>query len=504
MDRQSQVRPKHVVWFLCDQLRWDALGFMGNPHVRTPALDRLAAAGVALDGLYVPFPTCMPSRGALLTGRYPSAIRMDDGSSLLDPREVTLPETLQREGWHTGMFGKLHVTPQQYTATALKSDRPIHDARRFLAASHLPPLPEDACKDNYGFREVVGVEDILVGEYIDWLRERTDDEELVRRAAARQHFRRGEICPALGDAGLSDLPAHLHPSWFIAEAAAASFRQQHRETSCFLQVSFVDPHHPWDPPREIAEHYPIADMPLPRYGDMGSLDLPESLRKRNVPGQFAGITPDQTRTIIAYYYAMIELIDRAVAHVVAAVEEAGEWENTLFVFCTDHGEHLGSYGLFRKGCLHYEHLIRSPGFVAWPGGIPGGRRHARLLQTFDLVPTILSLVGVPAHPGMQGLDFAATLTDGADVGRDYVYCQGNLTEWGPYTDCITVRTERHKLNVYPSDGVRHLFDLQADPDERTNLADDPRHRRLLEDMLMLMVRAMYDQRDPLPTYLSQF
>jgi arylsulfatase A-like enzyme len=448
---------------MCDQLRWDALGFAGNPQVRTPALDRLAAAGVALDRLYVPFPTCMPSRGSLLTGRYPSAIRMDDGSSFLDPREVTLPEMLQREGWHTGLFGKLHVTPQQYTAKVLDSDRPIHG-----------------------------------------LRGQTDDEDLIARAAARRHFRHGEVCPALGDAGLSDLPADLHPSWFIAESAAVSFRRHHRDQPCFLQVSFVDPHHPWDPPREIAEQYDPADMPLPRYADTGDLELPRSLRKRNVPEQFADVTPDQTRRIIAYYYAMIEMIDRAVAHVVAAVEEAGEWENTLFVFCADHGEHLGSYGLFRKGCLHYEHLIRSPGFVAWPGGIAGGRRHGRLLQTFDLVPTILSLVGVPPHPGMQGLDFAAALTDGEDVGREHVYCQGNLTEWGPYTDCITVRTVRHKLNVYPADGVRHLFDLVDDPDERTNLADDPRHGALLERMLMLMVHAMYDQRDPLPTYLSQF
>jgi arylsulfatase A-like enzyme len=139
---------------MCDQLRADALGFMGNRMVRTPNLDRLASQGVVFDNLFVQSPVCTASRACMWTSRYLRNLGMANGCPLLDPHEVTLPELLQRSGYRTGLFGKLHRTPQEHTANLLKADRPITDARVFLEAAGLPPIPDDPFKRNYGFQHL--------------------------------------------------------------------------------------------------------------------------------------------------------------------------------------------------------------------------------------------------------------------------------------------------------------------------------------------------------------
>lgn len=500
----SEKKPKHVIWFMCDQLRWDCLGFTGDQIVRTPTLDRLARNGIVFDNMFIQFPACMPSRASMLTGRYPSTIRMaTGGNAFLDPRETTLPEILQRNGFRTGIFGKLHITPQVYTRDTLKTDRPIIDAKQFMEAADLPSIPNDPYKENYGFQESAGAEDALLGEYADWLRDK-GRKDLAELIPDRTWFQPGEVCKQLSDAGVSRIPPELHNSTFTAEKAVDFFERNSKQQNCFMEVSFIDPHHPWDPPAELANHYLNSDIPLPEYSDTGELKIPQSLIDRDVPQAFDNITADHTRQIIAYYYAMIELIDRSIGKVVTAVENAGELDDTLFIFCADHGEHLGSHGLFRKGCLHYDHLIKSPCMMSWKNGIPDGQRHRPLMQGIDIMPTILSLLNIPAPPGNQGIDFSPALNGNREFGREWIYCQGNHAPWGPYIDGITIRTEQYKLNYYPLDRVSHLFDLKSDPGERNDLSEKPETQDLLHKMFGLMVQAMYAQNDPLPSFLSQY
>ena len=492
----------HVVWILCDQLRADAVGFMGNRCARTPNLDRLARRGVIFDNLYVQSSVCMPSRGCMLTGRYPRAIRMGRGCPLLDPRETTLPEILQRANYRTGMFGKLHLTPQQYTRQVLKSDRPITDAGPFLAAAGLPPGPEDPVKRNYGFQEVVAFEDILWGEYGRWLAERDPTMPGMRygpggpRPGWQPQFEVG-----LKDVGVSPVPAALHPSAFIGASAADFFARRHREGPCFLHVSFVDPHHPWDPPEELAANYPPEEMPSPKRAE-GDFVWPPTLAAR--AHDFSEVTPHMARTTIAYYYAMIEMIDRAVGALVEAIERAGELDNTLFVFAADHGELLGDYGLWRKGSYHYDCLIRVPGFISYPRRIAGGRRVEGLVQSIDLTSTVLGLLDLPVGDGMQGQDLSGALIGNGRIGRPWIYCELYTALWGPFVDCWTLRTQAAKLNYYPADRVGHLFDLKQDGEERNNLFDSPGRRSLRDEMLGNLLEEIRRQADPLPRVLSQF
>jgi len=505
MDSTLTPQP-HVVLILCDQLRADALGFMGNPHVRTPNLDRLANHGVVLENLFCQSPVCMASRASLLTGRYPRTTRMAGGSPVLDPRETTIAETLQRAGYRTGMFGKLHLTPQQYTLETQGSHYPVSDATVFLEPSGLPPLPHDPCKANYGFQDIVAHEDILWGPYKDWLRER--DPVLAARMppGARgdwdgYHVVRNEPGFPLRDVGTTDIPLKLHPSWFIADSAREFFEGHHQQQPCFMHVSFVDPHHPFDPPHEIAPGYDPATMPLPEFSDTGELQWPASVRERWA--DFSAVDAAMTQTVIAYYYAMIETIDRAVGHLLEGIEAVGEIENTLFVFMADHGEFLGDYGLFRKGALHYDCLLRVPGFFSWPGRLEPQRVHG-LVQEIDVSPTILGLLNMAQTPGIQGQNLTAGLQGEAEIGRPWIFSESYLAAWGPFVDCWTLRTPTAKLNYYPPEGVGHLFDLEHDAGERHNLFDKPEHRELRDEMMQLLLQALHSQTDPLPLVISQF
>lgn len=498
-------RPPHVVLILCDQLRSDWLGFNGNPYVQTPNLDRLAQRGVVFDNLHVQTPVCMGSRACLLTGRYLRTIRMAGGSPLLDPRETTLPQWLQLHGYHTGMFGKLHLTPQQYTANELKQDAPINHPGPFLAPAGLPSFDPQPHQRDYGFNHCVGFEDALWGEYRAWLDQR--DPQLGKRCR-NGNSRYGELWQsdfpdtALTDVGLFDVPTELHPSMFIGASACDFFRSHHAQQPCFLHVSFVDPHHPWNPPRDAAARYDIDSLPLPRYRDTGDLPWPPDVLARRY--FYPQLSDRHVRTARAYYGAMIDVIDKSVGRLLDTIEAAGEMDRTVFVFMSDHGEFLGDCSLWRKGALHYNHLIRVPSFISYPRAIPGARREPSLLQAIDLMPSLLGLLGLPAPAGVQGQDFSAAWRAGESAGRPHVWTESYRALWGPFIDCLTVRTERWKLNYYPFDRVTQLIDLEQDPDERHSCHDDPACRAVREDLHALLLDELQRQVDPLPRMISQY
>ena len=497
----STENPPHIVLIMADQLRADAMGFMGNPMVRTPNLDRLAARGVVFDQMHTQSSVCMPSRGAIATGRYPRTIRMT-GSPLLDPRETTLQELLHDAGYSTGLFGKLHLTPQQYTIEQLGTNYADCDAGPFLEPAGLPPM-DDTLKRHFGFEESVGYEDDLIGHYVDWVRERDPAlaEQLPFKGMAKWPGRSADLGSPLGGVGQTIVPPELHPSTFIAESASEFFARRSSEGPCFMQVSFVDPHPPFDPPSAVAQNYPAEQIPLPRQRDFGNVDWPQRLRERTA--DYSSATEHATRTTLGYYYAMVEMLDRAVGQLIETIEARGEMDNTIFAFTADHGEYVGSYGLFKKGSYHYDCMTRMPAFISYPAKIPA-RRNAGLTQTIDLAPTLLSLAGQPVHPGMQGDDLAEPLMRGEEMARDWAYTELYDGQWGPFIAVWTLRTETAKLHYFPTDRRGYLFDLENDSDEQIDLYGDAGYRELRDNMHEMLAGALQAQNDPLPQVLSQY
>ena len=495
--------PKNVLWIMTDQHQASCLGCMGNPVIQTPNLDKLAAEGTLFTNAFCQTPACMASRGSVMTGRYPEAIRVR-GMGILPPTETTFQEWLRRHGYHTGAFGKVHLTPELYTRRELESDVPILDWRRFARDACLPDIPDDPYKANYGFETHVGCDDACRGNHFAWLRDVAP--ELA------------ELQPDAIEGGPKDLfvspyPSKYHHTTFIANEAEAYIRgKSGSETPWMTFCSFVAPHHPFEAPDDQLARYDAADIPLPNTEIGVDIQSPPGPLLRAI-GEMSHYSEDIQRTLVKHYYASISLIDDCVGRLIATLEETGQRENTLILFVSDHGEHLGNHGILRKGSIHYDETLRVPLILSTPQQKENGRRVDGLVELTDVHPTLLCLLGLPLNPGVQGIDWSAALQDGAPIGRDDIYSDlfsmdpmTHAKASGPYCACQTIRTESWKLNVYPNHALEssQLFDLEADPQESRNRFHDPDCRDLREQMLWRLLTRVHDNVDPLPLRLTQW
>lgn len=493
----------NVLWIMTDQHRADCLGFMGHPLVQTPNLDRLAAASVVFEQAFCQSPVCMASRAVLFTGRYPATVRVR-GMGLLPPAETTLPEVLQRHGFRTAAFGKVHLTPEQYTLAQLHSDVPLLDWRPFARDGMLTPISDDPCKRNYGFEVHTGCEDILLGGFREWLK------ACAPALLERRPVRLRPDGPA--DLWVSPYPSACHPTSYIAQSAAEFLRTQKDGQPWLTFCSFIAPHHPFEAPEDQLGRYDVAAMPLP--ADKGGVEaalIPSPAS--TAIGEMARYSDAVQRRIVQHYLASISLIDDGVGCLLKALESSGQLDDTLILFTSDHGEFLGNHGLLRKPSLHYDETLHVPLFIRMPRGQLQPRREAGLVELADVYPTLLGLLGIPITPGVQGRDWSAALRDGGRIGRESVYADmydltpqryGSLT--GPYMAVQTLRTERWKLNLYPTAGPSYgqLFDLREDPDESRNRYGDRVLQPVREELLWRLASRLHEQADPLPPYLTQY
>ena len=533
---------------MTDQQRADALGCAGNPIVQTPNIDGLAAGGSMFTNAYVQCPVCMASRAAIHTGRYPRQLRMPS-MGILPPDEITIAETLRRAGYATGMFGKLHFTPQSYTHQTLGSDKPL-DVDEFLGAAGVDSpwarlAAEDPMKKSYGFDESIGVEDSLWGHWLDWLER--ESPEYVPHAVAenwgpgRAGIKYGANPPAtrmfhptVGDFFDSHIPAELSASRYIVDRSI-DFIRRNANKPFFVHCSFVDPHHPFNAPEPYSRMYDPADMVTPRAADREQ--FPSSLRGKAGEDitRMHGFSDDLWRWARANYYGMVSNIDDCVGRLVTTLDELGLRDNTVIVFIADHGEYVGGHRLLYKGSYLFDDIMRVPFIINGPG--VGGVQVDDLVQEIDVYPTIMSFVGLPIHAGVQGHDLTSLIsgrgvhdTSGeqpqrnvppwgelpengvpgaeqpvhmAAPGYDRVYCETDDLPDPHYVASVAVRTREWKLNYFPHSGSGMMFNLKDDPEETINLYNDPgyaeRQRELTGELL-----DMYDvMKDPLPHRLTQ-
>lgn len=417
------TRP-NFLFLLADDQRADTLHAWGNPHIRTPHLDRLARQGFSFRGNYCfganNGAVCVPSRAMLLGGR----TWFDTKSDLAGVR--LLPERLGESGYVTFATGKWH------------NERPSF-ARGFQQGRS-----------------------VFFGGMADHTQVPVTD------------FADGQFGPTRTAARFS--------SEEFAEAAIGFLRSQPTNRPFFCYVAFTAPHDPRNPPEEYRQLYyrnppPLPGNFLPRHPfDNGWV---KNLRDENLAPYPR--TAEVIRQQLCEYYGLITHLDAQIGRILEALDRSPHAANTYVVFAADSGLAVGSHGLLGKQSV-YEHSMRCPLIVAGPG-VPRGKSTRAFTYLFDLFPTLAGLAGLPPalpEDRLAGADLRP-LWDGTRTRvRDSVFL--------PFTDTQrAIRDTRWKLIVYPQIHHRQLFDLRRDPLETRNLADDPRHAGEVERLTREMI-----------------
>ena len=481
-------RKPNVLWICTDQQRRDTLGCCGNPFTRTPHINALAADGVKMDGMYAQSPVCAPARASFLSGRYPRTCGVRQNGQDIPAAERLLPRIFADSGYVCGLSGKLHISAC-HPSVSPEEERRIDDGYSFFSWSHHPaPAGDGNWKGNaYTNR--------LISQGLDFHTEPFPDCRFVRRG----------------------MPAALSQTAWCFDEAMRFIGEQAPDQPWFFSLNCYDPHHPFDPPPEYLERYrPFLDrIPLPDYAE-GELAHKSVFQQRDhrgaydTPGHLAydDMTETDHRWITAAYWAMVDQIDENVGRITAYLKEIGQYENTIVIFTSDHGESLGDHGIYLKGPYCYENAVHIPFIIRWAGHTLSGVTRNALAEMIDVAPTLCEAAGIDAPPSFQGRSFLPLLTDAGapDRHRESVYSEyynSNINHRDPLAFLTMVCDGRWKLTRVHSPDARdipgsELYDLETDPGEHVNLYGRPEYAAEQMRMLELLADRMAGTADPLP------
>ena len=516
----------NFLFIITDQHRADHLGCMGNPVVKTPNIDGIAAKGTRWDRFYVANPICMPNRASIMTGRMCSAHGARHNGIPLSKDHTTFVELLRDAGYRTGLIGKSHLqsftglpaTNKYQPAEGLSAPSPhlrdAHKNNRHATDYDLEdvtrwdrPLQDRIDGDFYGFEHVeiaADHADRASGDYRLWARaQREDFDDLVGPQNALPDNRINAP-----QAWRTAVPEELYSTNWIADRSAAWLADRADDDApFFLQMSFPDPHHPFTPPGKYWDMYDPCDIELPPSFGKGNLPPTKAMRKALAEGTDArdnqnpfAVTEDEARAIIALTYGMITMIDDAVGSVLQQLEDLGLAEDTVVIFTTDHGDYMGDHGLMLKLLLHYQGIVRVPFIWHDPMRPTGGQLDSGLGSSIDIAATILARAGIQPYNGIQGRDLLSSSPPEAVIVEED--SQRVMTGFDRPQRVRTIITDQYRISLREGEDWNELYDLSSDPGEVENLYDEPAAMSVRHELSERMLRKMISLQDrsPLPAY----
>ena len=455
-------RPLNVLLLVSDDCR-AVHGCYGGP-TKTPNIDRLAARGLRFDRAYCQYPLCNPSRASFLTGMRPDSTKVYENQTQFRqniPNIVAFPQLFKNHGYFVARVGKLYHygVPKQIGTDGL--DDPVSWERV------VNPRGRD-CDDEDKIYSIIAGEKARTtvgsGNYggtLSWLAaEGTDIEQTDGKIAL-------EACRLL---------------------------RENKDKPFFLAVGFFRPHTPYVSPKKYFGGYPREQLTL--------ASLPPGDREGKPAAALTIFPPnygmDETlqRTVVQAYYASVSFMDTQFGVVLAELERLKLDENTVVVFLSDHGYHLGEHGQWQKMTV-FEESARVPLIIAAPGMKAVGQTTPRLAELVDVYPTVADLCGLPAPKELEGTSLRPLLDDPRRAWKQGAFTQvmhrakgGRADAKKPRADTAvgrSVRTERYRYTEW-ADGKHgvELYDHQADPRELRNLADDPQSAAVVAQMKTLL------------------
>jgi choline-sulfatase len=446
----SGKRRPNVLLLITDQQHAGMMSCAGNPHLKTPALDGLAANGTRFERAYAANPVCVPSRFSMMTGRMPSDVGMTCNSGLPGRKPVPQPildqamgHVFRRAGYETVYGGKTHW-PRGMKVDTIGFAPLTPDQRAGLAAAAAAYLKRKHEKPFLLVASFINPHDICYMA-IDAHAEATGSKRLYPHSKTERARLAEALQPPRGVAEDEFLAKHCPP-------LPANHGIPKREPECVDKLVNMRAFR-----RYVRDHWPAEAWRRHRWA----------------------------------YCRLTERVDGQIGRVLDALRDAGLEEETVVVFVSDHGDLDSAHRLEHKTAL-YEEACRVPFIVSLKGVTPPGRvDRTHLVSTgLDLLPTVCDFAGIIPPDGLHGRSVRPLAEGQKSVDwRDdlVVECQvGRM-----------VRTDRYKYNVYEDGAHREqLIDLEKDPGEMVNLAEEPKHEEALKDHRRRLARWVDETGDP--------
>lgn len=450
---------------MSDEQRWDTLGSTGSPAAFTPHLDVLAERATSFDGCYTPFPLCCPSRTSLWTGRMPRHHHVLGNWRAIDPSlaATSIGGAFADAGYHTIYTGKWHVpgtTPARMG---------------FVDCSAIPAVLDGRDRGRYieAYREyATGQGHELLEGQIENLTA-NDVASLADRTAPHR--------------ATASIPVeHYLETWQTGQFLSALDRRPD-DQPWFGVCSYNAPHFPMVVPAPYDTVVDRDRIRLPGSFRSGPETLPREVRESGFATKFADLDEAGWVDVIAHYLGFCALVDAQVGTVLDHLRAAGELDNTIVVYTSDHGDMMGAHRLIEKGhLLHYEETTKVPLLISHPDA--GAARSQNLVSVVDVAATLAEFAGLD-WTGHDGRSFASAVGDPvAAPTRGHVTAETVLYgmeseangghvdphSWNADTDALNLSVRAPGFRyIYRSRDEDELYDHVNDPDELRNVAGDP-------------------------------
>ena len=426
----------NILLILTDQHRLSAVGAYGETPCRTPHIDRLASDGASFCNAISGHPVCAPYRASLFTGKYSSSTGMVINELRMNPNHTCVGHVLHRNGYRTSYIGKWHLWANQ-----------AGDHHK-VENSYTPPGPYRLGFD--GYWAAYNFHHQYYQAYYH-----TDSPERI-----------------YVDGYEPDVQTDLAIRWLKTQ------RDVGQPFALFL--SYGTPHDPWDwdnVPEAYAAMFRDIAFPLPETYADGSAEYWSPRMDRT---WWLEVVKPNLPTWHQVCYAMTANLDWNVGRLLGALDEMGLSEDTIFVFTSDHGEMFGAHGRVAKD-IFYDEACRVPFVMRWPGHTPAGHVCDACLNTPDVMPTLLSMMGLPIPGEMEGMDLGhcALGQPGPEPEAAFLQGMGPTYLWEDGYEWRALRDKRYTYAIMRADRAEHLYDNQVDPLQSRNLAQDPAHAQVL-------------------------
>lgn len=426
----QQNKKPNILFIIADDLTATAVSSYENKISKTPNIDKLAKEGIRYSKAYCQYPVCGPSRASFMSGYYPNAtttIGYVSGRKNIGDRQ-TWSQLFKDNGYYTARVSKIF---------------------------HMG-VPIDIETGSNGEDDEASWTERFNSQGPEW--KATGQAELVQGNPDGKIERKGGNVMTIVKAEGDDL---VHSDGKTAQKAIELIKK-HKNESFFLAVGFVRPHVPFVAPKEYFEAYPFGSMSMPKKVEGDWNDIPK--RGINYVTSVNGqMSLEQEKKAVAAYYASVAYMDKQVGKVLNALKEEGLEDNTIIVFTSDHGFHLGEHRFWMKVSLH-EESVRVPMIIKVPGKKPAICNS--FVELIDLYPTIAELAGLKSSEYLQGKSLVKTIDNPDFKVRDIAF---SVSQGGK---SFLLRTEKWAYIQYDEDagsGIE-LYDMIKDPKQFTNLA----------------------------------